>query len=160
MLPYFLLIPLVLLVTNPVNHCFQSRITSIRKSYHASGNNANIRQPTTSHTRFLVPLSAVPNGIDGGNSDDDEESNEVDTKFLIKEIEGENSSKTGQFIVSKKSMDGSERQLFAFSTPPAPLNDSLIVVGATVGGLFSLVLFFLFSNKDIVPFTTHWCKKS
>ena len=164
MLPNFFLVPLFLLVTNPVNHCFQCRVTSIRKSCLISGNNLNILQPSTSHIRFLVPLaannkqdwdSAASNGVDGGNSDDDEESNEVDTKFLIKEIEGENSTKTGQFIVSKKSNDGSERQLFAFSTPPAPLSDSLLVVGATIGGLFSLVLFFLFSNKDIVPFTTH-----
>lgn len=77
------------------------------------------------------------------------------SKFLIKEIEGEDNSKTGQFIVNKKGSDGDLVPLFAFSAPPAPLSDSLMVVGATVGGLLGLVLVFLFSNKDIVPFPSH-----
>lgn len=85
---------------------------------------------------------------------EDEDQRGSDARFLIKEIEGENNTKTGQFIFSKKNDKGST-PLFAFSTPPAPLSDSLIVVGATVGGLFGLVLAFLLSNKDIVPFPSH-----
>ena len=85
---------------------------------------------------------------------DDDDSNV--SKFLIKEIEGEDNTKTGQFIVNKKGSDGDLTPLFAFSTPASPLSDNLVVVGATVGGLLSLVLVFLFSNKDIVPFQNNW----
>jgi hypothetical protein len=95
--------------------------------------------------------SRKPNAIRNLNIAEEEEG---EARFLIKEIEGENNTKTGQFIFSKK--NGKDTTpIFAFSTPPAPLSDSLIVVGATVGGLFGLVLAFLLSNKDIVPFPSH-----
>lgn len=102
--------------------------------------------------RSVVALAANEQRID--EESDSNFDDEIKNRFLIKEIEGEDNTKTGQFIVSKKNGNG-DVPLFAFSTPPAPLSDSLIVVGATVGGLFGLVMVFLFSNKDIIPFTTH-----
>jgi hypothetical protein len=96
-------------------------------------------------------ISRKPNAIINQSAEEEEGG---EARFLIKEIEGENNTKTGQFIFSKK--NGKDTTpIFAFSTPPAPLSDSLIVVGATVGGLFGLVLAFLLSNKDIVPFQSH-----
>lgn len=97
-----------------------------------------------------------PNNIKNQNTEEEDEDQQQggDARFLIKEIEGENNTKTGQFIFSKKNGKDST-PIFAFSTPPAPLSDSLIVVGATVGGLFGLVVAFLLSNKDIVPFPSH-----
>lgn len=124
------------------------------------------RQKGSGHTQILTPshftgsnrfrsdvaLAAKEKPVDGES--DLTTDDEIKNKFLIKEIEGDDNKKTGQFIVSKKNGNG-DVPLFAFSAPPAPLSDSLIVVGATVGGLFSLVMVFLFSNKDIIPFTTH-----
>lgn len=101
------------------------------------------------------PLHMSAQKSRAGEADDEDDESNTDDKggFLIKEIEGEDNQKTGQFIVNKKVGDGDLVPLFAFSAPPAPLSDSLIVVGATMGGLLSMVLVFLFSNKDIVPFT-------
>lgn len=113
---------------------------------------------------FALQLSGESEGDENGGKrntirsqnteEEDEDQRGGDARFLIKEIEGENNTKTGQFIFSKKNGKDST-PIFAFSTPPAPLSDSLIVVGATVGGLFGLVLAFLLSNKDIVPFPSH-----
>lgn len=111
-----------------------------------------------STTSLAANRESEQNGEDskGKNTKDDDDEEDGDSRFLIKEIEGENNSRTGQFIFSKKGKNG-DTPLFAFSGAPAaaPLSDSLIVVGATMGGLFGLVMAFLLSNKDIVPFTAH-----
>jgi len=86
-------------------------------------------------------------------TEDNEDSEKKKDKFIMKEIEGEDKKKTGQFVLSKQKGDGITEPMFAFSTPNGSINDNLIVIGSTVGGLFALVLYFLFTNKDIVPFT-------
>lgn len=89
--------------------------------------------------------------------EDNDKNKPEPNKIIIKEIKGGDDKKTGQFIVSKSNKNG-DIPLFAFSGAPSgggSLKDSLIVVGATAAGLFSLVLYFLFSNKDIVPYISH-----
>ena len=142
---------LLLLLATTSTHSYQC--FSNRQSFAGRARGVTISHFTGgNHFRSKLALAAEEQPTDGDsnfNADD-----EIKNRFLIKEIEGEDNSKTGQFIVSKKNGNG-DIPLFAFSAPPAPLSDSLIVVGATVGGLFSLVMVFLFSNKDIIPFTTH-----
>ena len=142
---------LLLIVAVASTHSFQS----VSRQQTQVGRTRGVTFPHfTGYNRFRseVALAAEQQPID-----EDSDSNfddEIQNRFLIKEIEGEDNTKTGQFIVSKKNGNG-DVPLFAFSAPPAPLSDSLLVVGATVGGLFGLVMVFLFSNKDIIPFTGH-----
>ena len=116
----------------------------------------NLNSESKSSARLSLLSMSVKNSSPLNDDDEDNENNTNDKGgFLIKEIDGGDNQKTGQFIVNKKGGDGDLVPLFAFSTPPAPLNDSLIVVGATMGGLLSMVLVFLFANKDIVPFPSN-----
>jgi hypothetical protein len=142
---------LLLIVATTSTHSFQS----VSRQQTCMGGTRGVTFPHfTECNRFrsVVALAANEQPID--EESDSSFDDEIKNRFLIKEIEGEDNTKTGQFIVSKKNSNG-DVPLFAFSAPPAPLSDSLIVVGATVGGLFGLVIVFLFSNKDIIPFTGH-----
>lgn len=151
MTPSKTLLFLLLILAITSTHCYQSVFQCQKGSRHSR---VVALSYLTGNKRFRsdVALAAKEKPVD--EESDSTTDDEIKNKFLIKEIEGEDNSKTGQFIVSKKNGNG-DIPLFAFSAPPAPLSDSLIVVGATVGGLFSLVMVFLFSNKDIIPFTTH-----
>jgi hypothetical protein len=108
---------------------------------------------------MIVNNMALPMATNAENEREDENDykrKQQKIKIILKEIEGEGTNlKTGQFIVSKQDNSGSDIPLFAFSTPTGPITDNLIVVGSTVGGLFLVMLAFILSNKDIVPFVPH-----
>ena len=140
----------VILLSAVLIDCFNSGLLH----RHISAKILNIEPKSTSRLSLISMAAKKSSQI---NDDDEENENNTNDKggFLIKEIDGGDNQKTGQFIVNKKAGDGDLVPLFAFSAPPAPLNDSLIVVGATIGGLLSMVLVFLFANKDIVPFPSN-----
>ena len=80
----------------------------------------HLNSESKSSARLSLLSMSVKNSSPLNDDDEDNENNTNDKGgFLIKEIDGGDNQKTGQFIVNKKGGDGDLVPLFAFSTPPA-----------------------------------------